>query len=90
MYRDSEKKIYKDVTLETPLLSTVEGQQVQVECNEANTITIGESEFIRFTASDYNVVDENGYQLLADNENTIYQVIDGVPNSTNLQLTDVE
>lgn len=62
-----------------------------MEAIDSNTATYGETTFVRLTASDKNVEDSNGNQLLLDSENSIlYYVEDGVPQSTSIAVTDEE
>ena len=76
--------------METSFNATVDNAQVQVKALNENTVTYGANEFIRFTAGDLNVEDSNGKQLIMDStDNTVYMVTDGTPESTNIQVVDV-
>ena len=83
------KKLFRDVNLETPFNCTINGNEVQVDADEANSIEIGGETFIRLTdGSGHNIIDGDGKQLLL-NDGIIYQLNNGVPESTNIEVTDV-
>ena len=72
-------------------MAILDSDSVQVEAIDNNTITIGSTTFIRFTASNKNVEDSTGNQLLLDGDNMIvYYVENGTPLSTNISITNVE
>lgn len=84
------RKLYTDVTLETPFMVSYNDEQIQACANDEDTITIGAEEFVRVTdANGHNVSDGEGNQLLL-NDGVIYLLVDGVPESTNITVTDVE
>lgn len=83
------RKLYTDVSLETPFMVSYNDAQLQACANDEDTITIGATEFIRLTDEyGHNVSDGEGNQLLL-NDGVIYKVVSGVPESTNVQVTDV-
>ena len=84
------KKLYKDALLTQPLMAQRGGNQVATFANDEDIITIGAVDFIRVTdASGNDVFDTDGKQLLLD-DGIIYLLVDGVPESTNITVTDVE
>ena len=83
------RKLYTDVTLETPFMVSYNDGQIQACANDEDTITIGAEEFVRITDADgHNVSDREGNQLLL-NDGIIYKLVSGVPESTNVQVIDV-
>lgn len=89
LYRDTTSgKLYTDNTLETAFNATLNEESVQVEALDSNTVTIGTTEFIKLSAGEADVEDSNGNQLLL-NEGNIYYLNEGVPESSNMQVTDV-
>lgn len=83
------RKLYTDVSLETPFMVSYNDTQTQACANDEDTVTIGVTEFIRLTDEyGHNVSDGEGNQLLLNN-GVIYKVVSGVPESTNVQVTDV-
>lgn len=83
------RKLYTDVSLETPFLVSYNDVQTQACANDEDTITIGAEEFVRLTdANGHNVSDGEGNQLLL-NDGIIYKLVSGVPESTNVQVIDV-
>lgn len=91
MYRDTATgNLYTDATLETALTATLDDETVQVQALDTNTVTIGAAEFIKLTAGDADVEDNQGMKLLLDGtEGIIYMLNDGVPESTSMSVTDV-
>ena len=84
------RKLYTDVSLETPFMVSYNDAQTQACANDEDTVTIGATEFIRLTDENgHNVSDGEGNQLLL-NDGVIYKVVSGVPESTNIQVADVE
>lgn len=83
------RKLYTDVSLETPFLVSYNDVQTQACANDEDTITIGAEEFVRLTDENgHNVSDGEGNQLLL-NDGIIYKLVSGVPESTNVQVIDV-
>ena len=83
------RKLYTDVSLETPFMVSYNDVQTQACANDEDTVTIGATEFIRLTDENgHNVSDREGNQLLLD-DGVVYKVVSGVPESTNVQVTDV-
>lgn len=83
------RKLYTDVSLETPFMVSYNDVQTQACANDEDTITIGATEYIRLTDENgHNVSDREGNQLLL-NDGVVYKVVSGVPESTNVQVTDV-
>lgn len=83
------RKLYTDVLLENPFMVTYNNNTVQACANDEDTITIGSTEFVRVTDVDgHNVSDGEGCQLLL-NDGIIYKLVEGVPESTNITVTDV-
>lgn len=82
-------KLYLDVNLETPFMVLYHGAQVQACANNGDTVEIGGTQFIRVTdINGHNVEDTDGNRLLL-NDGVIYKVVDEVPKSTNIIVTDV-
>lgn len=83
------KKLFRDVNLETPFNCIIDDVEVQVVADEADSVEIGGETFIKLTdGSGHNVVDADGKQLLL-NDGIIYKVVEGVPESTTITVTDV-
>lgn len=74
--------------MENAYIATIANTTVQVEALETNTVTIGGSTFVKLTASNYDVESLTGIKLVVDSENVIYEVVNGVPESTNYMLID--
>lgn len=93
LYRNATTgAVYTDQTLETALTASVEGEvnPVQVEALETNTVTFGGNEFIRLTAGELNVKDNEGNQIIWDSANgNIAYVVDGTPETSSMTITDV-
>ena len=94
MYRDTTNgNLYTDQTAETAFTATLSGEAspVQVKAVATNTIEIGSETFVRLTASDYNVVDSEGNQLVWDNINgNLCYIVDGVAETSSMSITDIE
>ena len=85
------RKLYTNVSLDpsSAFMVTYNDVQTQACANDEDTVTIGATEFIRLTDENgHNVSDGEGNQLLL-NDGVIYKVVSGVPESTNVQVTDV-
>lgn len=83
------KKLFRDVNLETPFNCVIDDVEVQVVADEADSVEIGGAIFIKLTdGSGHNVVDTDGKQLLL-NDGIIYKVVEDVPESTTITVTDV-
>lgn len=74
--------------MENAYIATIANTTVQVEALETNTVTIGGNTFVKLTASNYDVESLTGIKLVVDSENVIYEVVNGVPESTNYMLID--
>ena len=89
LYRDSEGKLYTDVTLETPFNATIGETLVQAEALAENTTTIGDVEYVIMTASTYEVETAEGNGIVLNPEKVICELEDGVPTTTNNSVIDV-
>lgn len=60
-----------------------------MEALSDNTITIGESTFVKLTAETVDVVDSQGKQLVWDSQSgSIYYINNGTPESSSMTITD--
>lgn len=89
---DETGNLYTDALGEMPFIAAVYGEDnpVQVKVLDTNTITIGDATFIRLTAGNYNVVDNQGYQLVWDNNNggNICYIVEGVAETSNMSINN--
>ena len=94
LYRDAETgNVYTDQVGETPFTASVYGETdpVQVKALDTNTITIGSNTFVKLTAGSYDVIDNQGNQLVWDNVNgNLCYIVDGVAETSNMGITDIE
>lgn len=88
LYRDSENKLFSDAILETPFNATIGESTAQVSADPTNTVTIGTTEYVKLTASTYEVENEDGEKIVLNPDNVICEVVDGVPETTAYEVID--
>lgn len=88
LYRDAEDKLYSDAILETPFNATIGEDTAQVLADPTNTVTIGTTEYVKLTASTYEVENKDGEKIVLNPDNIICEVVGGVPESTAYEVID--
>lgn len=94
LFRDAETgNVYTDQLGETPFTASVYGETdpVQVKALASNTITIGSETFVKLTAGDYDVIDNQGNQLVWNNvDGNLCYIVDGVAETSSMSITNIE
>ena len=54
----------------------------------SNTVTIGATEYVKLTASTYEVENGDGEKIVLNPDNIICEVVDGVPTTTAYEVVD--